>query len=224
MAVSLSVICTDCVLLLNAGSPGAYSATVIDPRWATQEVVDAVLHADGLVCAAIFDNKNHPRNALFYTTQTGLAHGGTIGSLSDPIVGPVASVKFVVTGGTAPGNRPGVRWDPAEIQEEIFNALGLDYNPHYDLDGQVIWHNGSAVAAQSGGGSVSVDCVFPEFTRTSSCQAPDEYAGLVLAGAMMILVPVEGENVAAANHWLQIFEAGLQMIMKADASEAQAAA
>lgn len=222
MAVDLASICADCVLLLNAGSPGAYSSTVIDPRWATQQIVDAVLDADGMVCAAIFQNKNHPRNVLFYTTQTGLAHGDTVGS--SQIVGPITSVMFVVTGGTAPGKRQGIPWEAAEIQHEIINALGLDYDPHYDLDGQIIWHNGAAIAARSGGGTVSVDVVFPEFSGTSSPQAPDEYAELVLAGAMAILVPVEGENVPAANHWLQAFEAGLQMIMKADGSEVQAAA
>ncbi len=168
MAVSLSRVTTDVVLALNAGSPGSYTSVVVDPRWTTQQVVDAVLTADALVCAAIFRNANNSRAALFFITQTGLASGATIGNSA----GPIASVQFVVTGGTAPGTREGVEWDANEIQNEITNPLGLTLiDPHYRLDSKVIYHNAATIAANSGGGSVSVNCVFPGFTRTTACQA-----------------------------------------------------
>src|SRR5215510_744172 len=98
MAVSLSVVSTDVVILLNAGTPGAYSATVIDPRWTTQQIVDACLTSDSMVCAAVFRNIGNSRASAFYSTQTGLSHGGTLANSA----GPIASVKFVVTGGTNP--------------------------------------------------------------------------------------------------------------------------
>lgn len=204
MAVSLAVISTDCALLLNAGSAGSYSATITDPRWATQEVVDAVLMADAAVCAAIFKNKENPRAALYYTTQSGLAHGGTIGQSA----GPVASVTFVV--GAA--NRPGVEWEKAEIQHEITNTLSLDYDCHYYIDGKIIWHNGAAIAAYASA-AVSVNLTYPAFTKTSACQAPDEYAWIVLCGAMSFLSMPEGENVAADSVWVQQFAMGIKMII-----------
>jgi len=209
MAVSLATVATDCVLTLNAGSPGVYSSTVLDSRWSTQEVVDAVLAADAAVVAATMSNHDNPRAALYYTTQAGLAHGGTIGLTA----GSIASVVFVVTGGTAPGNRPGTEWEPAEIQREIFNALGLDYDCHHHIDGRVIFHNGAAIAAQSGGGSVSVNITYPAYTKTSACQAADEYQWIVFCGAMAMLSPVEGENVPAMGSWAQLYEHGLGAIM-----------
>ena len=219
MAVSLAVVSADCVLLLNAGTPGAYSATVIDPRWATQEVVDAVLTADAMVCAAVFRSKNNSRTSQFYSTQAGLAHGGL---LTNP-AGPIAAVKFVVTGGTAPGSRPGIRWEASEIQYEIARS-NRNYDPHYDTDGETIWHNGAAVAAASGGGTVSVDVLFPSFTQTSACQAPDEFRWIDTTGAMSILVSPEGENAGPASNWAQQFEDGLKAIMAGETPQRQEAA
>lgn len=219
MAVPLATVAIDVVLGLNAGNPGAYSATVLDPRWNTSQVVDAILTSDAAVVAATMKNKDSARAALYYTTQAGLAHGGTIGLTA----GPIASVVFVVTGGTAPGSRPGTEWEPAEIQREIVNALGLDYDPHYDIDGRVIYHNGTAIAAQSGGGSVSVNITYPAFSRTSACQAAEEFQWAVFCGAMALLVPVEGENVGAMGSWAQLFEVALQGIMSGDITQAREA-
>lgn len=208
MAVSLATVSTDCVLALNAGSPGAYSATALDPRWNTSQIVDAVLAADAAVVAATIRNHENARAALYYTVQTGLAHGGTIGQTG----GPIASVTFVVTGGTKPGSRPGIEWEPAEIQREIFNVLGLDYDCHHHIDGRIIFHNGAAIAAQSGGGSVSINIAYPAFTKTTACQAADEYQWIVFCGAMAMLVPAEGENVAPMGSWAQLYEHGLASI------------
>lgn len=223
MAVSLATISTDCVLLLNAGSPGAYSATVLDPRWNTTEVVDAVLMADGAVIAAILKNSNNPRASSYHTTQSGLAHGGTISQPASLII----NVTFVITGGTAPGNRPGVEWDSSEIQWEVAHAysnpLGLDFDCHYHINQEFIFHNGAVIAARSGGGTVSVNVTYGSFTKTSACQAADEYAWAVLCGAMSFLTMAEGENVAAEGSWIQLFEWSLTSIASGDLNAARAA-
>jgi len=218
MAVSLATVLADCITLLNAGTPGQYSGVVVDPRWNTNQVTDLILTADAIVCAATFRNKDNGRSALYYSTQSGLAHGGTLLAMA----GPMASVVFVVTGGTAPGNRPGIEWDPAEIQYELThvsaNPLGLDFDCHYATDGKVIFHNGALIAARSGGGSVSVNVTAPTFTQASACQAADEYRWVVTCGAMSLAVPVEGENVGPMGGWGQMFQQGLSAIASGEGS------
>jgi len=208
MPVPLSTLAADCVLALNAGSPGSYSSSVTDPRWASAQIVDAILHADSLVCAAIFRNKNNARNQAFYVTQSGLASGDQI-ALN--IVGAVASVVFVASGGIYTGNMPSVSWDLSEILNEVEFPF-YKYDPHYFIDaGRRLWHNGIALAVWTLG-TISVNVTMPVFFRTGACQSPDEYAHIVLAGAMSLLVPVEGENAGPQGAWGQQFEAGIRMI------------
>jgi hypothetical protein len=80
MAVSLAVVTTDCVIGLNAGS--GYSATVTDPRWTTQQIVDQVLAADGMVVAACIEGQDNPYASGYYSTISGVANGATISSRS----------------------------------------------------------------------------------------------------------------------------------------------
>lgn len=209
MAVSLSIISTDCVLGLNAGS--GYSATVTDPRWTTQQVVDAVLNADGMVIAACIEDANNAYASGYYTTLSGLANGATISAT----LGPIVSVQFTLTGGLAPSVRPGILWDAGEIIHEIYYASNLtnplNYEPRHQLQGRVIYHNGAAIAAVESA-TVSVSVVTINYTRSSACQAPDNFAWLVFAGAMAQLVNVEGEATGAATFWADIFYKGLEMI------------
>jgi len=192
---------------------------VIDPRWATQQIVDAVLSADDAVVAAYMKNRNNARASSYYAIQTGVAHGGLITGTA----GPIGDVRFVVTGGTSPGTRAGVAWELSEIQHEIDNVLSLDFDPHYRIEGRRIFHNGAAIAAQSGGGTVSVDVEAPNYTQTSACQAPDESRWAVTVGAMAMLVPVEGENAGPQGTWGQQFQAMLQAIAAGDIGALEAA-
>lgn len=223
MAVSLAVIQADVAGLLNAGTPGSYSTVISNPMWTTQQVVDIILSADGRTVDAYIKNPTNARAQLYYTTQTGLAHGGTILNSA----GPIIAVQFTITGGTAPGVRPSQDmsyqgWDLAEIQNEIVNPLGLTLiEPHHIIQGRKIWHNGATIAANSGGGSVSVDVTFPAYTRTSACQAPDEAYWTVLCGAMAGLIPFEGENMSAFGGWSGLFEKGLAAAEAGEAPPAE---
>lgn len=210
MPVSLATVATDCVLALNAGSPGAYSPTVTDPRWNTQQIVDAVLAADGMVVAACILDKNNPYASGFFTTVSGVANGATVTAS----LGAIVAVQFVLTGGNPPSVRAGILWDHAEIIAEL-GYPSLFYDPHFNLDSRVLYHNGAAIAAAESA-VVSVNVVTINYTKTSAAQSPDSLAYLVFAGAMAILVPVEGENVSAGSHWTALFRMGLEAISKGD--------
>lgn len=210
MPASLSIIATDVVLGLNAGS--GYSSVVTDPRWSTQQIVDAVLHSDGLVVAACIEDPNNPYASGYYTTLSGIAHGGIINAS----FGGIVTVQFVLTGGGAPSVRPGIMWDLADIIFEIRNTLALRFDPHFQLHGRVLYHNGASIAAYESA-VVSVNVITLTYSRSSACQAPDILSWLVFVGAMALLVPVEGENTGAAGYWGELFFKGLEAISKGKA-------
>ncbi len=207
MAVSISTIESLTVQELNANT--TYSSSSSDPRFYTAGIADAALSADGMVVEAICRNLQHSRRAQFYTTQTGATHGGTIGNA----IGPVDTIQFVVSCGTAPGNRPSEMWPKGEVQAEVRNVLSLTrIDPHYALDGRVIYHNGATIASNSGGGTVSVNLTYPSYTRTSACQSPDEYAMAVACGTLGFLFSIEGENTTVAQFYWQQFQVMLNQI------------
>lgn len=213
MAVSISTVESLVIQELNANS--SYTTSSSDPRFYTAGIADAALSADGLIIEAICRNLQHSRRAQFYVTQTGTTHGGTIGNA----LGPIDTVQFVVTGGTAPGNRAAKPWDDEEIQNEIANPLALTkIAPHYAIEGRVVYHNGSTIATNSGGGTVSVNVTYPAYSRTSACQAPDEYVYAVTCGTLALLFPVEGENVTAGHFYWAQFQIMLNQISTGEAT------
>src|ERR1700685_1585297 len=184
------------IQMLNAGTPGSFTSTVIDPKFSTQEVSSAVLNADGMIAESIVRNLENSRRALYYTTQIALANGGTIGAAA----GPIDTVQFVITGGTMPGAYPATETDAEEIRFENRNPLQLfSLDAHYHSDGKVIYHNGVGIAALSGG-VVSVNITYPNYTQTTACQAPAELSDAVVALAMKTLVAVEGSNSPVAEY------------------------
>ena len=212
MAVSLSTSASLVIAELNAAL--SYGSTVTDPRFYTAQITDAVLSADGAIVEAICRNINHPRRSNYYTTQSNMLHGDTLGNSA----GPPDTVMFVVTGGTAPGKRAAIEWDKEEIQNEIaiYGPSGVITNPfidpHFALDGNVLYHNGTVIAFNSGGGSASINVTYPTYARTSACQAPDEFTLAVVCGALGLLFPVEGENSGVGGFYYQQFVGYLQAI------------
>lgn len=197
MAVSIATVESDAIAELNAAL--TYTTVVTSPRFYTPQIASAALSADALVCEAIMRNKRHPRRTLYYASQA-VAHGALLSTPS----GDIADVQFVVTGGTRPGTRFGTEWDPEEIEHEIRNVNSdTEIEPHYAFVNGVVYHNGAAIQLINGG-SVTVNVRVPQFTRTSACQAPDEYQQAVLCGTLALLFPVEGENVDVARfYWTQ---------------------
>lgn len=196
MSVSIATVEQLAIAELNAAL--TYTTVVTSPRFYTQQIADAALAADAMVCEAIMRNVRHPRRSAFYATQA-VAHGATISAPS----GDIASVQFVVTGGTRPGTRYANEWDAEEIEHEIRNVNALtEVEPHFAIVNGIIYHNAAAILAINGG-SVVVNVIVPQFTKTSACQAPDEYLQAVLCITLGLLFPVEGENVEAGRHYWQ---------------------
>jgi hypothetical protein len=200
--------------MLNATTPGTFSSTIIDPKFSTLEVSNAVLSADGMIAESIMRNLNNSRRALFYSTQIGIANGGQIGAAS----GPIDTVQFTITGGTMPGNYSGTETDAEEIRFENRNPLALtQLDPHYHADGKVLYHNGVGIAALSGG-TVSVNPVYTTFSLTTACQCPAELTDAVIAIALKTLVPVEGSNVEAGKFWWTIAQVYLGAVSTGEAT------
>lgn len=214
MAVSLSVVATDVTLALNAGS--GYSSVVTDARWSTQQIVDAVLSADGAVAQALIESGDKEVASTFYSTVSGISNGGLISGESIAIV----SVQFVLSGGSAiaPLVRPASVWDIAEITEEIRNPLGLSFDCHFYLEGRVLYHNGASIAVTDTA-TVSVNVSVISFTRSSAPQSPDQYTWLVYVGAMALLVNVEGADTPAQGSWASLWMQGLQLIKQGKTGE-----
>ena len=195
MSVNIAVVESLTIAELNAAL--SYSTVVTSPRFYTQQIADAALAADAMICEAVYGNPNHPRASGFYTNQNGILHAGLLTARA----GPLATVVFVVTGGTRPGTRWAREWDPEEIEHEIRNPQSLtELDCHYALVGDQLFHNGAAIQLINGG-SVSVNGRFPTFTKTSACQAADEHLMPVLCGTLALLFPNEGENVDAAGFY-----------------------
>jgi hypothetical protein len=214
MAVPLSTVAIDVVLELNVGS--GYSATVTDPRYNTSQIVDAVLSSDGAVVQALIESGDKEAASTFYSTISGIVNGGTITGDSIAIV----SIQFVLSGGSAiaPLVRPGILWDLAEIIEEIQNPLSLNFDPHFYLEGRILYHNGAALAVTETA-TISVNVLVIGFTRSSAPQAPEQYTWLVYVGAMALLVNLEGEDTPAASYWGGLFMQGLQLIKQGKSGE-----
>lgn len=213
MPVSLATAASLVNQELNANT--TYSASSSDPRWYTAGISDAILGADGLICGHIAANPNHPRQSAFYTTSSGVAHGATLTNLA----GPVAAVEFVITGGTSAGTKAGQPGDRVEIERERLNSLSLTrIDPHFLLDGNVIYHNDLGIA---NGGSVSVNVTYPTFTLTSACQSPPEYLWPVVVGALAVLFALEGSNVQAASHYGGLWQAMLSALTSGSAMPQQ---
>jgi hypothetical protein len=205
--MSVSVATVEKLVVAQVNAAVTYSATPTDPRFYTTQIADAALAADAKVVAARIKNINDPRRYLYYTTQSGIAHGGTLTAFA----GEIDSITFVITGGTMAGTYVATEADPRKLELEILNYTSATLiAPHYYVEGVKLYHNGATVAANSGGGSVSVVATGPTFTLTSACQAPDEDLFIVTAGTLGMLFSIEGENDGTANLYLQEFNMMLQ--------------
>lgn len=194
MAVVLATIASEVVAQMNLAV--TYTATVTDPRAYSQQVTDAVLNADGMVIEAILSNPSNGQRAAFIISTT-VAHAGALPAR----IGPIDSVVI--------GGKGAVPWDISEIENERTNRLTLtSINPHFAIEGNVLFHNQGATAAT---------VRYVSYAKSGACQSPDEYGGVVLCGALMLMFSIEGENDSTASMYGQQFQAMLQAIRNGQA-------
>src|SRR5690349_3389270 len=130
--VDITTVAKEVVAQLNLAV--TYSATPTDPRAYTAQITDAILNADGAVCEAILSNPSNGQRAAFLQSTT-VAHAGTLPARIGPI-------DAVIVGGKA-----ATEWDKSEIEAERTNRLSLtSINPHFAIDGNVLYHNGGSAA------------------------------------------------------------------------------
>jgi hypothetical protein len=214
MAISLSIAYNQVASALNAldvssyvAPPGTAASLNDTERRAVQEIYDALVSADGDVVRLICQTPGHGHRRDFFTAQTNVTHTGQLNSR----IGPVESVIFSITGGSAPGPRPAVEFDKLEIYYENLNPMGLiSVDPHYSVEGETVYHNGAALAAITGG-VVSVNVTFCAYARSNAnppvLQSPDEYTNPVVAKALAMLFAKEGHHTEAGGFYEQVWQA-----------------
>lgn len=187
MAVSIATIKSDINALLNFAT--TYTATPTSARASEQWIADNALTADGMVVEAIGANPANGRWNAFSTTAS-VAQGGALPSR-------IGTIGSVVIGGKA-----ATEWPETEI--EFDRGTGLTMLPaRYAIVGNKLFHN-------QGASSATVE--YFTYSRTSACQAPDEYYGQVLCGTAWLCSNIEGEDVASASHYAQLFQEMLAAI------------
>lgn len=188
-AVDRDSVIADVLRLANLNAPGNYDQTVTDPRAASQEIRDFVIAADGAVVEAIVSNPNNGQRAGFRTTAN-VTHGGALPAR----IGPIDSVTI--------NSKAAELWSKSEIENERTNRLSLtSINPHFAVDGNTLFINmGTATVA------------YFTYTAGTACQAPSEYYGAVLSGALMYAMNHEGEDPASAGLYATQFNTMLAAI------------
>ncbi len=206
MAVSLSVIASQVNQELNTAV--TYSATPTDPRLYTTGLADAILDADGKYVAAHLRNRNDPRRVAFTTSQSAVAHGGTLNTH----LGPIDSIQFVVTATTWTGTRPGVPSTLTQIDFDNLNPRAKVLLPcRYKIEGDVLYHNRTGLLAGDAS-AVSVNATFNTYTKTSACQAPDEDQAGIVYETCALLFGIEGDDTQAAQLYAEMSEKELTRI------------
>lgn len=189
MAISLARIRADIYARVGAST---VDGVLDDPeRWTQAEVDSAILKADLAVIEAITQTPGHSSLSSLITSTT-VAHGGLLPARVGPILGVVLSGKGAI------------QWPRNAIERERTNPQGLTLiEPHFDIHGNRLFHNGAAAA--------TVDYV-PQPVLGAGPVSPDQYAAAVTAGALAELYVKEGQHTAAAGHYMNLFALHLQQI------------
>jgi hypothetical protein len=160
-------------LLLAAGRGARYADAVADQKRYTvlQELTDAIVEADMLVCMAIIETPGHPYRAGFMTPSTNLATGDFIPAH----VGGHGKVEIDNGSGYKGGRLASSREEVLEmIDQPSLYATGGRW---YWVEDNEIVHNGSAAKVW-----------YPSFTKTdAACQAHELYTAAVMVNTIPLL-------------------------------------
>ena len=206
MAVSLATITNLAIAVLT---PGAAYGTLGDARFFSQQFTDTILTVDGNIVKLILGNPSHGRRstAQYVNTISGFLSGAQL----PPRIGPIESVQFAISGGEYGGQTLIAKEYPPEAKDWINQDNQnpgplITIKPKYCLEGVTLYHNAVALLKSPGTTGVSVNVSYTSYTRTTACQAPDEYFDAVLAGTLAMLFDVEGENAGSAQRFGQMYQ------------------
>jgi hypothetical protein len=174
-----------------------YSATV-GTRSATNsryqsddEITDAILQADAMVCQAIIETSGHPYLSLFLTPSGNLSNGAAI----PPHIGSIA--KILVDG------------TPSRQTTSLAELLEVRTNPLL-YPAAAKWHFIESSYIYNTGTNAVV--YYPNFTIGQQCQAHIAYEAAVFALSMGILAKDGANTPEVYGQYGNIGTAYLQMI------------
>ena len=155
------------------------------------EILDAILEADAVVCTTIIQAPGHPFAATFFVTSSALANGDAV-----PAHVGVDGVNIVVDDIAARSAN-----SRNEILEIRANAiLYPDAAAWYWLEQGVLWHTGT---------SATID--YPDFSISTACQSPDNYEAAVIAGAVSLLMK-DGGSSDYYSYYTELFAKQIALI------------
>jgi hypothetical protein len=182
----------------SARYSGTVSATEGSARFEVlQEITDAIIEADMLVCLAVMDTPGHPYRVSFMTASSNLANEAYVPAH----VGAHGDVQIDETGtGSFKGGMLAASKD--EVLEVIqCPTLYANAKRFYFIEDSKLYHTGSAARIY-----------YPSFTKNdSACQAHEAYTSAVIAGAVASLVK-DATGDEFALFYARQFESMLGMI------------
>lgn len=184
--------------IMNAATGGAYGVgSVNNPLHPGGQFPDAVKICDGIIYAAILQNKQHRLRRLF-VTEISIADGAEI------LDEPVGDVWIT----TSQGQQPGCEVEPDYVQflkRKLPTGLsGVTITcdqGFYCWQGQKLFFTGISCRISV------IPTTPPSFPMT-----PLDYELGVVAGMCALLFPTDGEYTEAANHFATMWSKILELI------------
>lgn len=154
------------------------------PGFPNGKLERAARDAAAAIFTLIASNPTHPRRSSLMTPATIAASG----DLLPAHLGPIGAVRIAA--------KHADRTSADDVQRLIDNVLGLTLTEgHYGLDAERIYFAGTPC---------TVDVVAPPAEPVDPDIVPEEFVNAVVARALAFLFPLEGENLAAAQHFDKI--------------------
>ena len=172
MAVSLAKVRARVISLLQANRLDPYSGTVgtgssTNSRYQVdQEINDAILEADAVVCLTIIETSGHPFAAQFLTSSGNLAHGTVIPA-------HIGTIAKVTVDGT-PSRQTKSLTELLEVKANA--ALYPSATKYHFIESNYIYNTGTNAVV-----------VYPAYVKTSACQAHEVYEAAVVCLAIALL-------------------------------------
>lgn len=209
--VDIFVATARAISALNAGTASAFDGTVADERRATGEIEAAILAADARVCRARASRYGDGYRSLFLALSASIPHGSVI----PDHLGPIEQV--VIKHASADSAYKAGKTDPfltlADIENWRAQGAAL-YGAAHDASGSAVAGYYREVGGQLFYTGSDAKAYLANFTRTSSCQAPEVDEDMVVGLALESLLK-EGDSggalvqnmIAAARAQLSALEA-----------------
>lgn len=170
----------------------SYTATPdAGSRAYAQQIIDLAIDIDAELIMLGLSNPLWAHRVEFQASTT-VAHGGNIPS-------HIGAIDAILIGGEPASPVP---LDQITSERQLVTQ-GITVDPHYNLDGTVLSHNGASAATVK-------SCTFTR--STSVLQIPDVYEPAILRGLLSLASSPEGEAVDMQGEFRQQYAMDKQMI------------